>query len=268
MNMPNNISLDTPPRVALDTIASLREKKGKEKEVLALIQGAIESGNSYVIQLFWEEFIVHQHLVMTERAKPEEERDEKKIRKALLNMERVVKEAQYYIKKYKLEHWKHRLYRFLGRFYDYKGLFKKAASNYKKAIPLARQDPEVKEKGYPRWIEVKGFLSYSFIMSGDTRKGMLLAKEAYGDLDSGRDGKYLKNKDYFTWAVWLSGIPIRTINALIDKSQTFDRRQMLSWLSRAEQALVIPKGVKTWGDKSFQFRKDEIAALRRRIKAN
>jgi tetratricopeptide (TPR) repeat protein len=268
MNFLKNITLDTSPRAVLETIASLREQKGKGEETLALIREAIENGNSYVIQLFWEEFIVYQHLVMTERAKAEEERDENKIRRALLQMDKVVKEARYFIEKYNLKNWRHRLHRFLGRLYDYKGLFKRAVVEYKKAIPLAKDDPEVKEKGYPRGLEVKAFLSYSLIMSGDAKRGMELARRTYRDLASGPDGRYLKRKDYFTWAVWLSGIPIRTTSALIDKRQTFDNQGMLFWLSQAEKVLVIPEGARTWGDKNFQFRKDEIAAIRRRIKAN
>jgi tetratricopeptide (TPR) repeat protein len=265
---PIKISLDTPPRVVIDTISHLREQKGKEKEVLALIREAIESGNSYIIQLFWEEFIVHQHIVMAERAKPQGGKESEKVRKALLGMEMAVKEADYYIKKYQLEQWGHRLHRFWGRLYDYKSLFKKAAAEYKKAIPLARLDPEVIEKRYPRDIEVRAFLSYSLIMSGETKKGMALAKEAYGQLRESGDGTYLKTKDYFTWAVWLSGIPIRTIGALIDRNIIFKRREMLSWLSEVERVLVIPKGERTWGDKNFQFRKDEIEALKKRLAQN
>lgn len=262
------ITLNTPPRAVLDSIAHLREQKGKEKEVLALIEKAIKAGNSYIIQLFWEEFIVYQHVVMSERAKAEGEADQGKVRQALLGMERSAKEAEYYIKKYKLNQWGHRLHRFLGRLYDYKGLFNKAVVEYKKAIPLARQDPEVKEKGYPRWLEAKAFLSYSLIMSGKTKEGVLLAKETFGQLNEDSDGKYLKKKDYFTWAVWLSGIPIRTIGALIDKNITFNRGEMLAWLSEAEKVLVIPKAQNTWGDKNFQFRKDEIVALRRKLRLN
>jgi len=262
------ITLNTTPRAVLDSIANLREQKGKEKQVLALIEEAIKSGNSYIIQLFWEEFIVHQHVIMSERAREEGERDAEKMRKALLGMETAIKEADYYIKKYKLNYWEHRLHRFWGRLYDYKGLFNKAVVEYKKAIPLARQDPEVKEKGYPRWLEAKAFLSYSLIMSGKTKEGVALAKEAFGQLNEGPDGKYLKKKDYFTWAVWLSGIPIRTIGALIDKNITFNRGEMLSWLSQAQGVLLIPKGEGTWGDKNFQFRKDEIETLRRKLRQN
>jgi len=262
------ITPDTPPRAVLDSIAHIREQKGKEKEVLALIEEAIKSGNSYVIQLFWEEFIVYQHVIMSERAKEEGEKDAEKMRKALLGMEIAIKEAEYYIKKYKLNQWGHRLHRFLGRLYDYKGLFNKAAVEYKKAIPLARQDPEVKEKGYPRWLEVEAFLSFSLIMSGKTKEGIALAKEVFGKLKAGPDGRDLKKKDYFTWAVWLSGIPIRTIGALIDRNILFNRGEMLSWLSEAEGILVIPKAQSTWGDKNFQFRKDEIVALRRKLRQN
>src|SRR3989304_8179566 len=254
------IALDTPPKKVLDSISHLREQKGKEKEVLALIEEAIKAGNSYIIQLFWEEFIVYQHVVMAERAKVKGAADQGKVRQALLGMERSVKEAEYYIKKYKLNQWGHRLHRFLGRLYDYKGLFNKAVVEYKKAIPLARQDPEVKEKGYPRWLEVEAFLSFSLIMSGKTKEGVALAKEVFGRLKGGSDGRDLKKKDYFTWAVWLSGIPIRTIGALIDKNITFNRGEMLSWLSETEGILVIPKAETTWGDKNFQFRKDETSA--------
>lgn len=262
------ITSETSPQTLWDFISKLREQKGKEKQTLRVIDQAIKVGHAFIVNLFFEEALVYQHMVMAEGSKDTEKKDKNKQVRALAKMEEAIKKAEFYVRKYRLKVWESRLHRFLGRLYDYEGLFEKSVVEYKKAIPLAKLDPDYTEKGYPRWMELKGFLAYSLLMSGQVQDGVRLAKDSYQELKESRDAMYLMKKDYFTWAVWLSGIPIRTIAALIEKRMTFNRREMLNWLSEAGRLLVIPKGEKTWGDKNFQFRKDEIVALKRRLRQN
>ncbi len=249
----------------MDEIASLREQKGKEKEALALIEKALSFGYGLVINLFWEEALVYQHTVMVEDAKPEEERNERKRREALRKMEEAILKGKFHVEKYKLRVWESRLHRFLGRLNDYKGDFNKSVSEYKKAIPLARLDPDFTQKGYPRWLELEGFLAYALVMSGKTEEGISLAKGTFKKFDTTREGEALAKKDYYTWAVWKSGISIRVIGALLKRGITFSRKQMVIWLAEAEKVLAYPKDAKIWGDKNFQFRKDEIASIRSRM---
>ena len=78
----------------------------------------------------------------------------------------------------------------------------------------------------------------------------------------------MKKKDYYIWAIWKSGIPIRTVSALLDKRFTFNKKEMLKFIDEAERILAVPKGVRTWGDEKFTFRNDEIANLKRRLIGN
>jgi hypothetical protein len=177
-------------------------------------------------------------------------------------MEQVVADAEYLINKYKLYQWRSRLYRFKGRVADYRNDFEVAIVNYKKAILFAKSDPEYKEKKIPRWLELEAFLSYSVLMSGK-RKGLELSKKIYDRFENTTEGKRLKRADYTTWAIWRTGIPIRTINALFNKKMDFDKEMVINWLKLAEKDLHPAKSVKTWAD--FGFRKGELNALKKKI---
>ncbi|MFZ5932696.1 MAG: tetratricopeptide repeat protein [Patescibacteria group bacterium] len=225
-------------------VASLREGKGKEKETLSLIERALRFGQGVVVNLLWERILVYQHLVMQGN------------KKALPKMEAATLAAGKYVKQNKLKEWESRSLRFLGRLYDYKGKFSESVKAYKKAIPLARLDPDFVKKGYPRWLELEGFLSSALIKSGKVNEGVNLAKKTFEKFNQSSEGKFLKKKDYYTWAIWKSGIAIRTIEATHSK-------RFLSWLAEVGKDLNPPKGVKIWGD--FSLRRDEIATLKRRV---
>jgi len=68
--------------------------------------------------------------------------------------------------------------------------------------------------------------------------------------------------DYYTWAVWRSGIAIRAVEALIQKKPNFSKVEAEKWLN---ETLELLDDEKVEGD--FGFRKDEIASLKRRLDA-
>jgi tetratricopeptide (TPR) repeat protein len=250
------ITSKSSPKEISDYIAKLREQKGKEQEVLHLIEKSLSFGHDFVINLFWEKALTNQHLIMNEDAKGESAN--KKARSHnLLKMEQTVMNAKYYIVRFDLERWKHRLYRFMGRICDYQGDYKRAITYYKKSISYAKIDPEYLEYRYPRWLEVKGFLSFSLIMSGSTSRGYELAWKTFNNFDTDRDAIFLKENDYVTWAIWKSGIPVRTINAFLDKKVTFDRKDAVKWLLQVEALLR--------GDRNFKYRKNEVILLRKKL---
>ncbi|KKU04255.1 MAG: hypothetical protein UX88_C0002G0002 [Candidatus Woesebacteria bacterium GW2011_GWC2_47_16] len=244
-------------------IASLREKKGKEKETLSLINKAINFGQGLVVNLMWDRALVYQHLAMQEDSKPERRKNLRKRGWALAKMEASVGSAGKYIKENGLKEWESRYYRFLGRVYDYKRDFAKSVTAYKKAIPLVRLDPEFIKKGYPRWLEIEGFLSYALLMSGRIKEGYSLARKTYNKFDNSPEGRSLKEKDYYTWAIWKSGVVVRTFGVFLLGKYTFDKGEILSWLSEAEKDLTPSKNIRIWGD--FSLRKDEVAALKRKL---
>lgn len=257
------ITLKTPPIKILEYIGRLREQKGKENEVLRVIKKALESGNDLVVNLYWEKALSYQHLVMNEDAKGENADRENRLQ-FLLKMEEAVKHAGYLIVRFGLERWKHRLYRFLGRVCDYKKEYRRAISYYKKSLKYSKIDPEYLELRYPRWLEVEGLLSTSLIMSGETGKGHTKAMETYNMFDKEKDAILLKKNDFATWAIWKSGIPIRTINALMDNKVGFDKKVVELWLNKTEEILRSSKN-ETFKN-TFKYRLDEIASVKRRMK--
>lgn len=214
-------------------IGKLREQKGKEKETLKLINDALVFGNEFVINLFFEEALTHQHLYMNDSSN----------KKALIDMEKVVLRAKYYINKYKVTKLNSRLFRFMGRIADYKKQYKKAIDLYKKS---------------DKNLEIEGFISYSTTMSGQYNKGLELSKSIYNKFLKSPEGKKLKQVDYNTWAIWMSGVTIRTVNALIEKKINFNLEDIEVWIKDTEKYLN-QKG-------NFSYRKSEIKELWTKLK--
>ncbi len=219
-------------------IAKLREQKGKEKETLKLIEEALSFGHGFVVNLFFEEALTYQHLYMSDSSN----------KKALSDMEKTILKASFYVNKFKLNEWNSRLYRFMGRVADYRGQYKKAISYYKKAIKFVNLDPEPF-----RILELKAFISYSIIMLGKYNEGYKHAKKTYNEFINSGEGKKLMKDDYQTWAIWLSNITNRTVNALIDKKVNFNLKDIENWITDTEKYLDKKN--------SFSYRKEEIKEL-------
>ena len=243
----------------LEEIRILREQKGKERQTLTLINKSLKEGQDFVIELLWEEALIHQHSYMTKAS-----------HEALQKMEIPIKIAQYFIqkfglKKFGLKNYISRLERYLGRINDYKGNFEDSIKNYKKAIKYAHLDPFYLNESKPVRLELEGFLSYALLMSGEVEVGLSMARVVYQKFEE-KEGKELKARDYPTWAIWRSGIPIRIVEGLINKKEKFDRGKMLSWLDQAEKLIQKPVYSKRWGGKvDFSFRKEEFRKVRKNL---
>lgn len=258
----NKINLSTPPEKILEMVATLREKKHNEVDTILLINKTIDITYDYIVTLYFERAHIYQLSYMTERDKLEK-RDNRVLKHSLKKMEEYVSETERYIMQNNLKRWFHRLYRFLGKISEYKGNYHKAVGYYKKSLKHWRTDPEVVSKGTPRGLELEGFLATAMIRSGKTEKGMKYAKRVYKKYESTPEGKRLKKKDYTTWAIWRAGVPIFVARGLIEKKKVFKKEKILDWLNDADKLLNPPKSIKTWAD--FQFRKDELTALKKLI---
>jgi hypothetical protein len=243
-------------------IAALREKKHNEVNTVLLINKAIDTTYDYIVNLYFERAHVYQLSYMAERDKLEKG-DNRIFKYSLKKMEEYIHETERYIMQNNLKRWFHRLYRFWGKISEYKGNYHKAVGYYKKSLKHWRTDPEVVSKGVPRGLELEGFLASAMIMSEEVEKGMQYAKKVYKKYETTSEGKKLRNKDYTTWAIWRAGVPIFVARGLIEKKIIFKKEKMLDWLNDAEKLLNPPKSIKTWAD--FQFRKDELAALKKLI---
>jgi len=223
-------------------IADLREQKGKEKETLSLVDKAIKFGHGFVVNLMWERALSYQHLVMNGD------------KSALPKMKAATLAASKYVSDSGLKEWESRAYRFLGRLHDYQGKFSSSIEDYKKAISFVNLDPEPFRK-----FELEGFLSYAYIMSGKVDLGYRLAVQTFDKYNSSVLGKNLKKKDYPTWAIWKSGVPIRTLGAFLAKNISIDRKIADKWIAEIEKDLES-------GD--FGYRKSEIKALKTKLQGN
>ena len=146
----------------------------------------------------------------------------------------------------------------MGRIADYKKDYQKATAYYKKSIRLAKNDPDYIRRKLPRYLEIEAFLSYSLVMSGQVKRGYDLARNVYEKFDKEKEALQLKNNDYAVWVIWKTGIPIRTVSALIERKQTFNKPEVVNWLLEAEEDLNLGNG-KLWAD--LKYRKAEIKNL-------
>lgn len=239
------ITKTTSPEEISEYIKNLREQKGKEKQTLEAINKAFTFGHDFVVNLFFEEALTYQHMVMNDPSN----------KAALLKMQESVFKAEYYIKKYKLTHWNSRLFRYKGRLSDYKKDYKKAVEFYKKSIYFVKSDSEPFRR-----LELEAFLSYSQIMSGKYDTGYKLARKTYNKFFNSKEGKNLRSYDNQTWGIWASGITIRTINAFLDKKLIFKRGEFENWLFDTEKLLKTKK--------DFSYRLDEIKVLKKKLLSN
>lgn len=223
----------------ISEISTLRETKGKEQETLErisqLLPNLIESKMwKDVAKMYWESHLVWQHTAMSEQAKPLELRNRRVIEGGALKMMEYAQKALDVIKEHAIEDMLGGAYRFLGRAYTFAGNHVKAKVCYENAIS------EYSGKTLKSKLEVSGFLADSIIRLGMPNEGLALAQKTYEEFYTSELGKSLKEEDYFTWAVWMSGIAPRVINALLDTDVSIDIPSMKSWLQKVESELKNP----------------------------
>jgi tetratricopeptide (TPR) repeat protein len=262
------ISPKTSPEKVMKAIAFLRESKGGEEQAIEIVNKALDTAHDYVVTLHLEKALIFQHEVMEERNKPISKQDKKKTAKYIKKMVESTEEAEVYVKRYGLKRWQSRIYRFLGRAADYDKDYPKAIKYYKKAIKFAKDDSEYILEKIPRWLEYEAFLAYSILMSGEIEKGLKMSKEVYKKFIDTKEGKFLKKKDFPTWAIWITGIPIRVGFWFIENGEGISKEDLLKWLKSTEGYLKIPTGSERWiGKVDFQFRKNEIVAIKKKLES-
>jgi len=239
----------------LKEIANLREVKGKEKETLEEINSLLpiaEQAEEWktTATLYWEAHLVWQHTVMAEESKADS--DEEAMKQGIQKMMEYAEKAKDVIEKHDIEDMAGGAYRFLGRAATYAGDHEKAKEYYETALS------KYSGKNLRSTLEVNGFISEALVKMGNFQEGLKLAKDTYDSFFNSKLGNEIKEKDYFTWAVWMSGIPPRICTALVEGGYDFDKEEMRAWLGEAKTHIENPSGEVTWGDHNFQFRIDEF----------
>jgi tetratricopeptide (TPR) repeat protein len=230
----------------LKLIAELREQSGKEEKTLEetnKLLSICDDDPECAARLWWEKALTYQHLVMR-NIDPEENKEK---------MSETTTKAHEIIEDNCLEDLRGEDFRFLGRVADYNGKYKEAKDYYERALEIFR--------GKPRELEIKGFLATTLVNLGDVEKGIELVKKTFGEYDENT----LKKEDYFTWAVWKSGLWMRIIKILVEKNIPFDREEMKKCLNASEEILKDPQEEKTLGNKNFQYRIDEIEETKKML---
>jgi len=238
-------------------ISKLREIKGKEKETRNLIDKIlIEVINlkdwESVAILYWEKSLVAQHAAMIEYSKSKESQNKEIITESVKEMEKAAKEANKVVQKYNLEKLIGRSHRFLGNIYRYKKDFANAENEFIKALE------EYQKYNNNYTLEIRGFIAYCLIQNGELENGLKLGIKTFEDFETSEKGINLKKSDYFTWAVWKSGIIPRMVEALMETKATFDKNIIEKYLEESERILKMPEGKITWDENAFQLRLDEI----------
>ncbi len=251
----------------LTEIAVQREKKGTSEVLIPHIRKIREEvgklgETSTVVQLYQEEFLSAQHMVMEEKAK-KLKANPFRAAKGMLIMEATSKTMEKYAEgnSENLDPViKTRIFRFLGRYTDHKGQFNKSEGYYRKGLEYFDQSTRAEER-FNR-LEFLGFISYSLIKQGKTEEGIGLAQQTLKNFDESDEGKWLKENNYYTWAVWKSGIEIRTTEHI---SKTKDSRHAdlaKAFLVNSGDILKMPDGT----TENFRLRLDELDTAREELR--
>lgn len=243
-------------------IADEREKKGRADSLIPYIQSVRESADklgeaSAVVQLYQEEFLAGQHILMEEKSK-RLKANPFRVVKGLIVMENTSTQMD----KYSNLHSGNidpvinaRVNRFLGKYAEYKSQYKKSETYYKKGLAYfeSAESPEARFN----ILEFQGFLSYSLLKQGKLAEGTSLVRQTLKDFDESEEGKWLKENNYYAWAVWKSGIEIRTAEHLIKKSGKNSAEFIHGLLNDAGVVLKMPDG----NTEIFQLRLDELSVV-------
>lgn len=250
----------------LTEIAIEREKKGTSEILIPRIHSVREQAEKLgektsVLQLFQEEFLSAQHMIMEEKTK-KLKANPFRLAKGILIMEKTAKNMEQYLDKNSKQvdsTVKNRVFRFLGRLADQKGQCGKSEDYYKKG--LSYFDSLTKPEERFNRLEFMGFLSYSLIKQGKNKEGIDLTNQTLNDFDQSPEGKWLKENNYYTWAVWKSGIEIRTAEHF-SKSKNIEYKELTkNFLKNAEEILRMPNG----NTEEFRLRRDELNTIKNRV---
>lgn len=231
-------------------ITILREQPGKEQEALDLIHPTREDAmllglHEDVVDLYWEEYLVGKHLNDTNL------------------MESSANSANDYIDEFNVESKRPRNHRFLGEVAMRKGNYDDAIRHFNTGIELFEQMSNTDER--VNSLEFKGFLAEALVRSGKVQEGIALGAKTFEDFDK-EDGAKLKERDYYTWAVWKSGIISKVGKAVLDTNTELDESEETELLNELEEAgriLSAPRQ-ENWPSGS-EYRKDEITRIKQRL---
>jgi hypothetical protein len=264
------ITREALPLILVD-IGIEREKKWTSERLIPRIRRVREQAEKLgeknsVMQLFWEEFLSAQHTVMEEKNKGLLASPLKFKANPLraANGVRIMRSTVKSMEKYLAENNKDldpaikaRTSRFQGRYADHMRKYRKAEDYYMNGYAYfnSLQTPEER---FNR-LEFLGFISFSRLRQGEKYEGIQLTQWTLTKLDQSEDGKWLKENNYQTWAVWKSGIEIRTAEYILKRKLGEYNNLAENFLNNAKSILKMPNGDR----EIFRLRLDELESVKK-----
>ena len=272
--MPTKMSENKPERLTLNNwektradLVSLREESGQSPAVLRQADRLEGRLHEEVVDFIWEHYLIGKHMIMDARKKsgliylPEKVIE---MAEGYRLMRSSAFRAQKYINENHVDTKRPRSGRFLGEVEMLIGNHKKAAEYFGRSVSLFNKMEDPSER--VNALELSGFWVESLILGGKVKEGIEVAKETFKNYDQD-DGLNLKNRDYYTWAVWKSGCAIKVWHALLYKKVSVageNRENLIEMLREAERIVNPSPETKIWGD--FTRRREEIASIKGRLK--
>lgn len=257
----NNLLTKKDLEYHLGEFSKNREEKGSSELIIPNLhllreQAEILKEPTLVMQFYQEEFLCAQHMVMEEKTKGFKA-NPIRAAKGILIMNKTAKNMEKFMNKNeeKIDPVvKNRVFRFLGRQADYQGNYSKSEGYYRQGLIYFDFSTKLEEK-FNR-LELTGFLSYSLIKQGKG-EGVNLTKQTLKDFDESPEGKWLKENNYYTWAVWKSGIEIRTAEYFGKSKNILYQPLAKEFLEDTRKILRMPDG----NTEIFRLRLDELHAV-------
>ncbi|MBU0572755.1 hypothetical protein KKH23_02540 [Patescibacteria group bacterium] len=212
------------------------------------------------VDFFWEEYLYGKHLVMDER--DIDKKGSERYDQGLEMMREMAKDAHQCITEHNVEKKLTRSHRFMGEISQFDGDYDSAVRHF--SLAISRFDDEKDFSQRINGLELRGFLAEALVLTGAINEAIDLAVNTFEYYDKG-DGAALKGKDYDTWAIWKSGVPIKVWHGVFDSNTSLSNKQrkiLENMLDQAESILMVKE---TWAD--FQRRKNEIVAIRGKLES-
>ena len=154
-----------------------------------------------------------------------------------------------------------RSFRFLGRQSDILHLYKQSERYYRQGLEFFESLGRLDQRSQS--LELRGFLAFSLLKQN--KSGWFeLTQETLSNFNSTLEGNWLIENDYYTWAVWKSGIEIRSSGTLSDSKKNINqyRENIETWLKDADSILQMPNGDK----EKFSIRRQELDEVTQKLK--
>lgn len=258
------------PPVTRESLPSILKKIGQTREelntsntVIPLVRRirhqAQKLGEHTVVnQLYQEEFLSAQHLLMEEKNKSLKEIDKIKLLRGTLIMGVTACQMKLYEDLYPQEIdpvIKALNLRYYGRFADAFHLYAWSEKSYHHCLNFFDSQTEVTKK-YHR-LEIQGFLANSLLKQGKTNGNSYLTLRSIFDFDLTPEGHWLRINNPYMWDAWKTGIEIRTVDHLVKTNSSY-KGNVDQWFKDADGIVNT--------NPQLAFRTKDLESLRPRVR--